>query len=54
MKAKTDWKIRRNQDPQDILRSVRKGFVGMPPPGRCTNCSDDDLLALIRFMRDGV
>lgn len=52
--AKTDWKIRRNQDPQEILRAVRKGFVGMPPSGRCTKCSDDELLAIIRYMRDGV
>ncbi len=53
-KTTYDWKIRRNQDPQDILRAVRKGFVGMPPSGRCLNCSDDELLAIIRFMRDGV
>jgi cytochrome c5 len=52
--ASMDWKIRRNQDPQEILRAVRKGFVGMPPSGNCTKCSDDELLAIIQYMRSGI
>ena len=50
--AKRDWQIRRNQTPDALLASVRRGFVGMPPSGRCFNCSDADLIEIIRYMRD--
>ena len=50
--AKMDWEIRRNQKPQELLASVRRGFVGMPPSGRCLNCSDGELLEVIKYMRD--
>lgn len=50
--AKRDWQIRRNQTPDALLASVRRGAVGMPPSGRCLNCSDEDLIEIIRYMRD--
>jgi cytochrome c5 len=52
--AKQDWAIRRFQTEEDLLRSVRRGFVGMPPSGRCYECSDQDLIGIIRYLRSGV
>lgn len=50
--AKRDWQIRRNQTPDALLASVRRGIVGMPPSGRCFSCSDAELIEIIRYMRD--
>jgi len=53
VKAKQDWAIRRFQTEPDLLRSIRRGFVGMPPSGSCFECSDQDLIGIIRYMRNG-
>ena len=50
--ARYDWQIRRNQNPQDLLASVRRGLVAMPPSGRCVTCSDEELIDIINYMRD--
>lgn len=36
----------------DLMRRVIDGYEGMPPLGQCTECSADDLNALIDFMAE--
>jgi cytochrome c5 len=38
------------QGEQLLLDHVRDGFNGMPARGLCTDCSDDELRSLIRFL----
>ena len=44
------WTKRAKQGEEALLAHVRDGFNGMPVRGLCTDCSDDELRALLRFM----
>jgi cytochrome c5 len=46
------WKPRLAKGKTTLLESVTKGMVGMPPKGRCQECTPDDLRALIDKMAD--
>jgi cytochrome c5 len=44
------WAKRVKQGEQVLFDHARDGFNGMPPRGLCTDCSDDELRSLIRFL----
>jgi cytochrome c5 len=44
------WRERLARGEAALLISVREGKGAMPPMGFCPECSDSDLLALIRFL----
>lgn len=44
------WRPRLKQGMDVLLQHARDGFNGMPAKGLCTDCTDDDLRALIAFM----
>ena len=44
------WAKRVKQGEKVLLDHVRDGFNGMPARGLCTDCSDDELRSLIRFL----
>ena len=44
------WKPRLTKGKDALLKSVTEGMVGMPPKGRCQECTPDDLRALIDKM----
>lgn len=44
------WEPRLKQGMDVLLTSVKSGKNAMPPGGLCTDCSDDDYKALIKFM----
>ena len=46
------WKPRLAKGKDALLKSVTEGMVGMPPKGRCQECTPDDLRALIDKMTD--
>lgn len=46
------WQPRLEKDMETLVKHVREGFRGMPPKGMCSQCSDDDFRALIRYMTE--
>lgn len=49
-----DWKPRLAQGFDVLLQHSIDGIRNMPAMGTCTNCSEDEIAAAIRFMTDGV
>ncbi|RRJ82399.1 c-type cytochrome [Aestuariirhabdus litorea] len=48
---KADWAPRARKGVDALLAQAKKGFEGrMPPRGMCSDCSDADLRAAIRYM----
>jgi cytochrome c5 len=48
---KADWAIRFSQKGLDgLLATSKSGLNAMPPKGTCGDCSDDELLAVIKYM----
>lgn len=47
------WTARQAGGAASMLANVRAGMGAMPPMGWCPDCSDDDLRALIEFLRTG-
>lgn len=46
----TAWKPRWEQGEDVLLKHVADGLSVMPPRGLCSDCSDEDLAATIRWM----
>ena len=46
------WQPRVKKGKDALLKSVTQGMVGMPPKGRCQECTPDELRALIDKMAD--
>ncbi|MFV8783864.1 c-type cytochrome [Microbulbifer sp. SA54] len=44
------WKPRLDKGMDALLASVKNGLNAMPPGGMCSDCSDEDYKALIKFM----
>ncbi len=44
------WKPRLEKGMDALLVSVNNGLNAMPPKGMCTDCSEDDYKALIKYM----
>lgn len=44
------WQPRLAKGLPALVVNIRQGFNGMPADGLCTECSDEDLQQLIRFM----
>lgn len=44
------WKPRLDKGMDAMLNSVKNGLNAMPPGGMCSDCSDEDYKALIKFM----
>ncbi len=47
---KAAWEPRLKQNTEILLSRVRNGYKNMPAKGLCNDCSDDDYIALIKFM----
>ena len=46
----TAWEPRLKQGSETLLSRVVNGYKNMPAKGLCNDCSDDDYIALIKFM----
>lgn len=44
------WKPRLAQGDEALHDHIVNGYKGMPPLGQCIECSEDDLMTLMRFM----
>ncbi len=44
------WASRSAQGLEVLVEHTVSGFKGMPPLGSCADCSEDDFVALIRYM----
>lgn len=44
------WQPRLDKGMDALLNSVKNGLNAMPPGGMCTDCTDDDYQALIKYM----
>lgn len=44
------WAPRMEKGMDTLLDNAINGFRGMPPLGACTDCSEEDFVALIEFM----
>ncbi len=44
------WKPRLAQGDEVLHDHIVNGYKGMPPLGQCIECSEDDLMTLMRFM----
>lgn len=51
---KEAWAPRLAQGFDTLLGHALNGFNQMPARGTCTNCSDEEIAAAIRFMTDGL
>jgi len=48
--AREEWRSVVNQGEFVTLSNVVQGIRGMPPLGYCSACSEEDLMAITRFM----
>lgn len=53
-KQTADWKPRLAQGMDVLQKHAIEGIRTMPARGTCGNCSDDEILAAIKFMTEGV
>ena len=44
------WKPRLDKGMDALLSSIKNGLNAMPPGGMCSDCSDEDYKALIKYM----
>jgi len=49
-----DWAPRLAQGMDVVLEHSLKGLNAMPPRGTCTKCSDEEILAAIEYMIEGI
>lgn len=49
-----DWASRLPQGIDVLLQHSLEGFNAMPPRGGCMNCSDDEILAALEHMIEGL
>jgi cytochrome c5 len=45
-----DWESRLAKGDEALLKSMNKGLNAMPPKGMCMDCSNEEFLALIKYM----
>jgi len=48
------WEPRLAQGMDTLLSHALNGFNAMPPKGTCTDCSDEEIAAAIRYMIEGL
>lgn len=48
------WEPRKAQGIEKLMEHAINGFNAMPPKGTCMDCSDDELLAAVEYMLEGV
>lgn len=53
-KGTADWAPRLSQGLEVLQKHGIEGIRSMPPRGTCADCSDDEILAAIKFMTEGV
>jgi len=54
IKGSADWKPRIAQGMELLHKHAIEGIRSMPARGTCADCSDDEILAAIKFMIEGV
>ena len=45
-----EWEARLAKGDEVLLKSMNEGLNAMPPKGMCMDCSDDEFLALVKYM----
>ncbi|MTI14950.1 cytochrome c5 family protein [Sansalvadorimonas verongulae] len=45
-----DWKPRLSKGMDTLVTNIKNGMGAMPPKGMCMDCSDNDYIAVIRYM----
>lgn len=50
----TAWAPRLAKGEETLLNHAINGFNAMPAKGTCSNCSDDEILATIQFLTQGL
>lgn len=45
-----NWEPRLKKGMDVLVKNVANGMGAMPPKGMCMDCSDDDYIAVIRYM----
>ncbi len=53
-KGDAAWKPRLAQGLDVLKKHAIEGIRSMPPRGTCADCSDDEIVAAIKFMTEGV
>ncbi len=53
-KGDAAWKPRLAQGMEALHKHAIEGIRNMPPRGTCGDCSDDEILAAIKYMTEGV
>lgn len=53
-KGDAAWKPRLAQGLETLHKHAIEGIRNMPPRGTCGDCSDDEILAAIKYMTEGV
>lgn len=46
-----DWQQRLDKGEDELLASVVNGYRGMPARGMCSDCTDEELLQLVKFLK---
>lgn len=46
----TAWAARIDQGRDMLLKRTKSGWIGMPPMGMCTDCTDEQFINLIEYM----
>ena len=46
----TAWAARIDQGREMLLKRTKSGWIGMPPMGTCTDCTDEQFIDLIEYM----
>lgn len=48
------WQPRLAQGPEILLQHALSGFNAMPARGNCSDCSDDEMAATVKFLTKGL
>ncbi|EEZ42236.1 putative cytochrome c5 [Photobacterium damselae subsp. damselae CIP 102761] len=49
-----DWKDRLAQGQEILAKHAIEGFNAMPAKGSCMDCSDEEIIAAINYMTEGL
>lgn len=48
------WGPRIAQGEETLIKHALSGFNAMPAKGTCSNCSDDEIIATVKFLTEGL
>lgn len=50
----SDWTARIAQGEETLIKHAIEGFNAMPAKGTCMDCSDDEIIATVKFLTQGL